>query len=361
MSSLASRAPPSTKPAISIKIGVPCSSLSFLRRFLRESPSGEIDASEILGHDCFQAWLLKKPRASNRERNFQRTVNAHISGLDGRAPFSSSEEAAVLREVRQKQVWPCFVESDKPNQLGRTGFRGYGYHEKHGCHEKHGSSVGTSGGDSDKGSDSDQGEQSSKSPVSSKSSVLHISMPNVPAGQQFKRQPAMQFIEKVPPAAAAKTPTVPEDFEDFLTAYLTAQVPEPPQPPPSLRYFPRGPHYAVNLLERIILSQDDPSIYIIVADLAVEGVPNRVLAQNDRSRVLLGDLTQHSRMFLARPQVDAPRVAGAVQLAFLAPGKEQRLDDLYISSMDGKERKCVAVYIVDPGSFLAVTMGKVID
>ena len=49
--------------------------------------------------------------------------------MEGRKPFSESEEASLLTELRKKQVWPCF-KGDPECKIGKRGFRAFGYHEK---------------------------------------------------------------------------------------------------------------------------------------------------------------------------------------------------------------------------------------
>jgi hypothetical protein len=46
----------------------------------------------------------------------------------GRTPFDPEEEAAILKLVRKKTVWPCFVST--AFSFGQKGFRAVGFHEK---------------------------------------------------------------------------------------------------------------------------------------------------------------------------------------------------------------------------------------
>jgi len=81
-----------------------------IRRFLRVTvgPAGErlVDASRVLTAECYQEWLRTrgKPMAQP-ERTFQRVLTCTITGTDGRRPFEAPEEAAILRELRQKRTW----------------------------------------------------------------------------------------------------------------------------------------------------------------------------------------------------------------------------------------------------------------
>lgn len=88
--------------------------------------NGPFDASQITSRKCFEMWLKSRiVPPKNPEHSFQRTISAHVTGLDGRRPFSKPMEAAVLRVIRQRGKWPCFE-----NGPMRHGFRAQGYHEK---------------------------------------------------------------------------------------------------------------------------------------------------------------------------------------------------------------------------------------
>ncbi|KAH9260684.1 hypothetical protein BASA81_001151 [Batrachochytrium salamandrivorans] len=102
-------------------------------RLFRDSmvirPDGSIDASGVVSKACFQEWL--KARNINESvgdaKRYQRVLSNHLSGVDGRCPFTEEEEEAILKVVRRKERWPCFG----PNiSIGHTGFRSKGYHEK---------------------------------------------------------------------------------------------------------------------------------------------------------------------------------------------------------------------------------------
>lgn len=94
-----------------------------------DEENGPFDASGIISLKCYETWIkTRKGPPTRPEKAFQRTLSAHITGLDGRKPFSPQEEAAVLSVIRQPQRWPCF--NHAMVRLGMRGFRALGFHEK---------------------------------------------------------------------------------------------------------------------------------------------------------------------------------------------------------------------------------------
>jgi hypothetical protein len=90
-----------------------------------------VDASQIHSEACYLDWLRthQGERGSKESaRKFQRTLSNHLSGVDGRLPFTKQEEEAILQVVRIKQHWPCFPHLS----IGLTGYRSKGYYEKRG-------------------------------------------------------------------------------------------------------------------------------------------------------------------------------------------------------------------------------------
>jgi len=70
----------------------------------------------------------RKDIPTNPAKRFQRTLTAHLTAADGRAPFEPEEEAAILSVLRQKRKWPAFEGMDF--NIGSKGFRSMGFHEK---------------------------------------------------------------------------------------------------------------------------------------------------------------------------------------------------------------------------------------
>lgn len=88
-----------------------------------------LDASGLVSRQCYDLWVnTRKTLPPNPEKAFQRSLSAHVTGVDGRVPFTQDEEEAVLRILRRKERWLCFEKSN--TRFGQMGFRAKGYHEK---------------------------------------------------------------------------------------------------------------------------------------------------------------------------------------------------------------------------------------
>jgi len=70
----------------------------------------------------------RKDVPTDPAKRFQRTLTAHLTACDGRAPFEPEEEAAILSVLRQKRKWPAF--EGTALTIGSKGFRSAGFHEK---------------------------------------------------------------------------------------------------------------------------------------------------------------------------------------------------------------------------------------
>lgn len=110
-------------------------SMRVFREFIKRSRNRDgvetIDASAVISRECYDLWVnTRKQLPPNPEKAFQRSLSAHVTGVDGRIPFTPSEEAAVLKVLRRKERWPCFEQSS--TRFGLMGFRAKGYHEKSG-------------------------------------------------------------------------------------------------------------------------------------------------------------------------------------------------------------------------------------
>ena len=107
-------------------------SLAVFRRFIRRDAAGALQAEAVLSRDCFESWLRSRNSPpAEAEKTFQRSLTAHVTGSDGRTPFSPQEEEALLKVLRQKRVWPAFQGQGAAElTIGAKGFRSYGFHEK---------------------------------------------------------------------------------------------------------------------------------------------------------------------------------------------------------------------------------------
>jgi len=101
-------------------------SIDVFRRHLSSAERGSEQASAdgVISRECYEDWL--STRASlpvEPEKTFQRALTSTVSGTDGRQPFLPEEEAAVLKQLRVKRVWPAFA--DTGLAIGIKRFRGY--------------------------------------------------------------------------------------------------------------------------------------------------------------------------------------------------------------------------------------------
>ena len=103
----------------------PETSIQVFRHFITSAslPNGavELDASGVVGRECYDAWLQSRASApGNPTKVFQRCLTAHITASDGRQPFTPADERAILRVIREKKVWPAF--QDTSVTIGHKGF-----------------------------------------------------------------------------------------------------------------------------------------------------------------------------------------------------------------------------------------------
>jgi len=86
------------------------SSIHVFRRFITTtkllSGAEQLDASKVVRRECYQYWLTTRAGVAREpEKNFQRTLTAHLTGSDGRQPFPLEEETAILQIIRKKSIW----------------------------------------------------------------------------------------------------------------------------------------------------------------------------------------------------------------------------------------------------------------
>ena len=68
------------------------------------------------------------PKPFRQEELTSARSTAHLTGSDGRRPFSKAEEEAILLVLREKRVWPAFEGTSL--SIGTKGFRSHGWNEK---------------------------------------------------------------------------------------------------------------------------------------------------------------------------------------------------------------------------------------
>ena len=84
----------------------------------------------MLSKECYEDWLHTRRKNLKRpEESFRRVLISHVKGTSGRKPFRQDEEVAILRLLRQRRPWPCFIDNSH-SRVGSQGFDGCGYHER---------------------------------------------------------------------------------------------------------------------------------------------------------------------------------------------------------------------------------------
>lgn len=113
-----------------LKIGYEHNTVNLLLRFARQHADGSWDASGLLSRECFEAWVASKRGEPKKvELNFKEAVLGMLRGKScSKTTLPVEMQEALLGEVRQKRVWPCFAgradEEGNPVTIGATGFRG---------------------------------------------------------------------------------------------------------------------------------------------------------------------------------------------------------------------------------------------
>jgi hypothetical protein len=113
-----------------LKIGYEHNTVNLLLRFARQHADGSWDASGLLSRECFEAWVAsKRGEPKKAELNFKEAVLGMLRGKScSKTTLPVEMQEALLGEVRQKRVWPCFAgrvdEEGNPVTIGATGFRG---------------------------------------------------------------------------------------------------------------------------------------------------------------------------------------------------------------------------------------------
>ena len=61
----------------------------FIKRTHNRDGSDSIDASGVVSRECYDLWVAtRKQLPPNPEKAFQRSLSAHVTGVDGRVPFT---------------------------------------------------------------------------------------------------------------------------------------------------------------------------------------------------------------------------------------------------------------------------------
>lgn len=291
--------------------------MTIFRSFIHASDTGELDASGILSRDCYLAWLEhRKQRETPKEaKRFQRTLSNHLSGVDGRTPFSPEEEAAILPVVRRKARWPCFP---LDITVGFTGFRSLGFHEK----------------------------------ASERGRFRHRI-----EGLDGKKQQNGEFALNFATKALEYAQSVPEynpsgyfHLVNLLRYVLFARTPAC-----SLKQ-PVTLELARELCEAT--TRRNPDSPVAVLSLTSTNFPDEhVLAQNGLAHEHFGDLQERQRSELLFPLGDVFKVMLAQCTALLNPGIEIAVQHVRFSGL-APNRLYSGSYCLDPASYLLILRVK---
>lgn len=102
--------------------------LNLFSKFVILNFDGTLDASGIFSFTCYNCWLnSKKTQPQDPPNAFRKLITGHVRGDKGLKPFSSDLERAVLRFLRKKEVWPCFLHTKC--RIGSRGYKTKGYWE----------------------------------------------------------------------------------------------------------------------------------------------------------------------------------------------------------------------------------------
>lgn len=102
--------------------------LQILLKYVCYDDNSEIIELKMLTRDCYDEWLDRKPRKpAYPEEAFRKIITGHCQARDGLDPFPPKVEASVLEVIRQKEIWPCFRNTQV--RIGMRGFTKQGYWE----------------------------------------------------------------------------------------------------------------------------------------------------------------------------------------------------------------------------------------
>jgi hypothetical protein len=98
-------------------------------------PGQPCDTSRMLERKSFEQWLVSRRIVpANPEHSYRRTITAHVTGTKERRPFPAEVEEDLLKRMRSKTTWPCFLGFKDAEgvdlTIGRTGFRASGWNEQ---------------------------------------------------------------------------------------------------------------------------------------------------------------------------------------------------------------------------------------
>lgn len=283
------------------------SSLQVFRRFFVQLPNGELDAQGVISEECYLAWLESRTSriSASPEKAFHRAISAHLTGVDGRSPFTPQEEEALLRVVRRKKRWPCF--RDSKVKRGEMGFRAQGMHER-AFQEQHATD---------------------------------------PPGSAAAAQ-ATATATATAAAAASKKRSRVEAVEDIHQLGQTLLH----------RHLPLGANGATPqaLLDRI--QPNFPNQFLLMFDFAARNMASSLVLQSHLATELFGATIRPQLLFNAE---QVPQVLADVQAAFGRLGAGSFATSLSLLTLEAKYKPFNVFLIIDPDTRLWVVIGHESD
>lgn len=299
-----------------------------------------------------QAKRIEEENEDNTRR-YLRTITNHISGTvrslsllpfpkltksqDGRCPFEEDEESAILEVLRQKKPWPCF-----PPEFAHFGqrYRARGYHEK-------------------------LQEQRHKKRLTEEAFMMDNSDR---ADADMVAQNIAQIIEMMDNEEdAAFALNRCTELEAAFGASLTLDDRENVCRVLRYTFLSRMPQlrtetpYGVPQMLCEKFDDGGENKYVTVMDLTANSFHGRVVAQNQVSLDLVGDLTQASQFKLVKRN-DFLRIMIGLVACHLRPGL--KIPIYRQELLCGETQKSVffdMTFEVDPESFLYVLHGRQSD
>mmetsp|Transcript_20851 Transcript_20851/g.25289 ORF Transcript_20851/g.25289 Transcript_20851/m.25289 type:complete len:430 (+) Transcript_20851:287-1576(+) len=105
------------------------SSYEHFMKYVKTTPNGGVDVSQILSLECYTAWVLEHAGTSIQpEEAFRLAVTSQCQGIACYRPFPPDVETALLGLLRERKVWNCFKNTNI--KIGKKGFKAAGFWEK---------------------------------------------------------------------------------------------------------------------------------------------------------------------------------------------------------------------------------------
>jgi len=362
-------------------------SIRLFRKYIVRQLDGTLDASRITSFDCYRDWLeTRKNPALMPERAFRKALSCHITGSDGRTPFTQDEEVAILKVVRRKERWACFRNSDVT--IGENGFRTKGFHEKvilgetpERLPKKRAKTIPATRLPPDIVSAKRERSSSAEDDVSDHSSNSWESSTDSEASQEMAVVNMMtdaslppdlaNWYQRCRSAATTFGGDVPftECFRKFLKVLEKFQERCGDEWRAYSFKFTRFLLYSWGYIQaprmedarRLIeeTSASHPDEYVLIYDFMQEDWTRRIVLQNDLSKQYFGNISQDHGPYIGPKFVKDDTVIGirAYTYAFYVPSQDCAVQ--WRLKCFGSVHVCDSVLRVDPQSGLLIERGRI--